>query len=144
MNRWAWLLMSLDAAGTTGLTPAQLQKVLFLMGQETHQWLGVQDYYRFTPYNYGPFSKSVYLDAETLAQRGFVNIYVVPGNSFSMYEITPIGAGYSKALEREADARAVRYLKVVVSWAQSLTFSQLVSSIYKKYPAFRVNSVFQD
>jgi uncharacterized protein len=144
MDRKYWLLMALDIASATGLTPAQLQKVLFLLGQETPQWLGTQDFYNFVPYNYGPFSKSVYVDAEVLAQAGMVNIRKIPGVSFSVYEITASGIERAKILEREADARALQYLRSVVPWAQRLTFSELISSIYRKYPAFRVNSVFQD
>jgi len=144
MDRMSWLLMALDVAGAAGLTPAQLQKILFLLGQQVPDLLGTQDFYQFVPYNYGPFSKSVYLDAEFLANRGMVNIYRVRGGSFSMYEITSEGTDEVRIFRREADTRALQYLESVVPWAQSLTFSELVSSIYRKYPAFRVNSVFQD
>lgn len=144
MDRMSWLLLTLNAAGTAGLTPAQLQKTLFLLEAELPQSLGTHDFYKFTPYNYGPFSKEVYMDAEALAARGMVNIYRADAQSYSMYEITLQGADLAKTVSVEADARALQYLKSIVSWAQSLTFSQLVSAIYKKYPAFRVNSVFQD
>ena len=36
------------------------------------------------------------------------------------------------------------YIQVVVEWAQSLSFSRLVKSIYGEYPQYRKNSVFQD
>ena len=143
MDRKAWLLMALDAAGNGGLTPAQLQKVLFLLVQGIPAGLG-PNFYAFVPYNYGPFSKSVYVDAEILAQDGMISIAKAPGASFSIYGITPLGADQAKIHTEEADGRALQYLASLVRWAKGLTFSQLVTAIYKKYPAFRVNSVFQD
>ncbi|MFZ0410447.1 MAG: hypothetical protein WAL51_02925 [Candidatus Acidiferrales bacterium] len=144
MNRHSWLLLTLFDAGPRGLAPAQLQKILFLLAQEIPELLGTQDFYDFIPYNYGPFSKQIYRDAESLAQRGMVNIYWPPGSSYPMYELTPNGFEQARVHERYADRRARQYLRSVVRWAQPLRFSELVSSIYKKYPSFRVNSVFQD
>jgi uncharacterized protein len=144
MDRMSWLLMALDAAEDRGLDPAQLQKVLFLLAQEVPAVLGVPNFYQFVPYNYGPFSKLVYVDAEMLAQAGLVNMLRAPGSSYPIYQITPAGAIRARVDAREADPRAFQYLTALVNWAKGLTFSQLVTSIYKKYPAFRVNSVFQD
>jgi hypothetical protein len=144
MDRRSWVLMAIDSAGQQGLTPAQLQKVLFLLKQEVPAALEAPDFYEFVPYNYGPFSKLIYHDAEFLAQGGFVNIITALGSSFPIYSITSEGASQSKLLRQVANQQARSYLDLVVNWAKGLSFSQLVTSIYKKYPAYRVNSVFQD
>ena len=46
-------------------------------------------------------------------------------------------------MEAELDGSAVTYIRAVVQWSQSLSFSNLLRAIYAHYPAYRVNSVFQ-
>jgi uncharacterized protein len=142
MDRKDWLVLAIDAAGNGGLTPAQLQKSLFLLGREMPTNVG--DFYHFSPYNYGPFSKQVYDDTEEAARIGFVDIGQVPGARYSEYTITWRGRDFAAELRDRADPRAVNYLERVVTWAKRQSFSELVRSIYRKYPEFRVNSVFQD
>jgi uncharacterized protein YwgA len=143
MERKDWLLFTLNAAGGAGLTPAQLQKSLFILGCELPDSLG-GDFYQFSPYNYGPFSKQVYDDAERLAQDGLVTIAQAPGMRFSEYVITWRGQEAAERLKGRADHRAITYLERVVNWARKQSFSELVRAIYRKYPQYRVNSVFQD
>ena len=57
--------------------------------------------------------------------------------------ITSAGLERAKAAEKEL-SNSVTYIQVVVEWAQSLSFSRLVKSIYGEYPQYRKNSVFQD
>jgi hypothetical protein len=144
MNREDWVVLALDCAGARALSPAQMQKSLFLLGEELPGILGTADFYRFVPYNYGPFCKQIYDDAESLAARGLVTILREPGVRYLQYEATAEGRELAKRLRAKADARAVAYLEQVVTWAKRQSFSQLVRSIYEKYPEFRQNSVFQN
>jgi hypothetical protein len=68
MERKHWTLLVLAAAGGDPLTPVQLQKTLFLLEKERPEVSG-RNYYRFTPYAYGPFDSRVYADAEILASE---------------------------------------------------------------------------
>ena len=56
---------------------------------------------------------------------------------------TPHGATRARELASDAPEEAVEYLRAIVKWAQSLSFSQLVSAIYRMYPDQQANSVFR-
>ena len=141
MNKENWNLLAISLGGDEGLTPAQLQKVLFLMGKAYPKTLN--EFYNFKPYNYGPFDKQIYLDAEALASEGLIETISKNGNTWPYYCISEKGLEFAKALADSEDQRPISYLTKIVKWAQSLTFGQLISSIYEKYPEYKVNSVFR-
>ena len=142
MDRQDWPLLAIYFAGGSGLSPVQLQKSLFLIGQELQKTVG-DSFYSFIPYNYGPFSLDVYHDADVLATRGLVNITQRTGQNWNCYTITDTGREQAKQVKDSAPPDGVSYLQAVVEWAKGLTFQQLVRSIYKQYPNFQKNSVFQ-
>lgn len=137
-----WTLLAISAAQGESLTPVQLQKSLFLMGQNA-PWAVGRSYYHFSPYNYGPFSQRVYTDAEVLARDGLVRIERRPGQSWVEYSATPVGLRKAAEIERQVPSSAAEYLRSVVAWAHGLTFGELVSAIYSAFPEQRVNSVFR-
>jgi uncharacterized protein YwgA len=141
MDRKGWTLLAISFAGESGLSPVQLQKCIFILGEEQENKVG-SDFYEFSPYNYGPFSKLVYQDAEELASEGLVLIER-PAGSYATYRITPTGAKRAGQLRSEAPESAVTYLRTLVEWSQQLSFSELLRAIYTKYPKYRANSVFQ-
>jgi uncharacterized protein YwgA len=133
-------MLAISSSKGRGLSPVQLQKVLFLLGKELPLVVG-GDFYQFEPYNYGPFDKGVYQDAEGLSYAGYVSI----SNSgrLTEYSATPEGLKYAEEIRARAPQRGIEYLGKIVGWAQSLSFSALVRAIYQKYPEYRANSVFQ-
>jgi hypothetical protein len=52
--RQDWLLMALAYRNGEPMTPAQIQKAMFLMSAEAPALVG-RFFYNFVPYNYGPF-----------------------------------------------------------------------------------------
>jgi hypothetical protein len=142
VQRSDWALLAIAAAEGRPLTPVQLQKVLFILGREKHRRVG-PGYYAFHPYNYGPFSSEIYADAEALDGMGLVDVeHGDPARSWSTYTATADGLARAQELRKKAPADAVRYLEALVAWARKLTFQQLVSSVYERYPDQRVNSIF--
>jgi uncharacterized protein len=141
MRRRDWALLAIAAADGEPLSPVQLQKSLFLLGQEMGDLVG-QPYYQFSPYNYGPFDSSVYRDAAQLAEAGLVTVSRPAHLRYNEYRATPGGLALAGDLRQQASAAAVEYLHTIVDWARSLQFADLVQAIYAKYPDFRVNSVF--
>ena len=65
-----WLLLAISFSEGY-LSPAQLQKSLFLLKQKKKKSVG-KGFYNFIPYNYGPFCKEIYSDAESLVSDGVV------------------------------------------------------------------------
>lgn len=142
MRRRDWALLALGAASGEPLSPVQLQKSLFLLG-ESLPWAIGPEFYQFRPYHYGPFDRAVYCDAEDLAEEGLVRLQREPARPWVEYAATTQGLRRAEALRTEAPAQAVAYLDAVVAWARRLSFQELVTSIYKLYPGQRVNSVFK-
>ena len=137
-----WTLLAICAADGQALSPVQLQKVLFLLGQKLPKEVG-GDFYSFKPYDYGPFDASIYTDADLLAKDGLVAIQTYPGQRWVEYAATTAGMERAEGLKKLANQAATRYLQEVVKWARGLTFQQLVRAIYAEYPKFAVRSVFK-
>ncbi len=142
MERKYWTLLAIAAAQGERISPVQLQKSLFLLGQACRDDLG--DFYSFTPYNYGPFDSTIYLDAEELAVDGLVTIQESPRGRWSEYAATPAGLKTARELQDIVPGDVVDYLKRVVEWARGLSFQKLVRAIYKAFPEYQVKSVFHD
>ncbi len=144
MTRKDWALLVIAAAQGKPVSPVQLQKALFLIGQTlTPTQLQTQIFYDFAPYDYGPFDGAIYLDAEQLEREGLVSINFPPLRSRE-YVATPAGVQHAAALEANLTPGVTHYLDEVVQWVSSLSFNELVRAIYAKYPAMKVNSVFRE
>jgi hypothetical protein len=138
------MLLTLAAAEGAELTPVQLQKVLFLLGERQRDKVGT-GFYGFHPYNFGPFSADVYFDAEQLEREGLAMIdRGSPGRSWSLYAATPAGLARAREVAQQAPADLPDYIGRLVQWARSLTFRELVSAVYAAYPGQRANSIFVD
>lgn len=143
MARKDWTLLVIAAGRGQPLSPVQLQKVLFLLGQEHPSVLG-SDYYDFVPYDYGPFSIVIYTDAKQLDFDGFISIQYAPNHRWKVYSATPDGLSRSEELRKKVDDQVIQFIDNKVEWGRQLSFRALVREIHKKYPAFAVNSVFQN
>lgn len=141
LEKKEWLLLAVSCAKDGSLSPAQLQKSLFLLGHEFSKEVG-RGYYQFIPYNYGPFCKQIYLDAEILSFEGFINIFRLGIHEWTEYSITDKGFKRVNQFKGNVNSKAYSYLNAVVNWARSVTFQELISSIYSKFPEFKKNSVF--
>lgn len=146
IQRRDWALLVIAAAKGESLQPVQLQKSLFLLGENlkpTEHGLAEQ-FYAFKPYDYGPFDSSVYVDAQLLAKAGLVSISRREGHSYREYTITPAGIERAREIELRLSQPVAQHIREVVAWTRSLSFSDLVRSIYQRFPEQRARSVFRD
>ena len=97
MERKFWTLFVVNAAGPLGLSSTQLQKSLFLVGQNLPTEVG-DPFYNFTFYDCGPFDSAIYVDAHTLAQEGLVEIKLVAGQNQVNYAATPEGQQVARSV----------------------------------------------
>jgi hypothetical protein len=141
MNRVDWNLLVLAAAEGKFLTPAQFQKILFLLQKKFGDV--IPGGYSFRSYNYGPFDADVYSDADSLESKGLAYINRTPGG-WRVYGATEAGLEKAKSLAKEADPKALDYAKKVVNWARNLSFSDLVRAIYEAFPEMKANTIFKD
>ena len=142
LTREDWLLLALSRSPGGAMSPVQIQKALFLFGQEVGDTVGTR-YYSFVPYDYGPFDAAVYVDLRRMMHDGHVRGEWNPGRSWQNYTLTVCGRKAAHALEKEADARLIEFLGRIVVWVKGRSFSDLLRSIYAAYPEFAVNSVFR-
>ena len=138
MEREDILLQIIVAAQGDPISPVQLQKVAFLVGQECKKEVP-KDYYVFVPYDYGPFCSEIYQDVEELERRGYVTIAPNSHGTRKEYRATfrSSVADFSGIPESVAE-----YITSAVDWSKRLSFRELVSAIYQEYPEYGVNSIF--
>lgn len=136
------ILAALAPAGTGLHTPVQVQKLLFLLEDNIPESMGGR-HFHFEPYHYGPFDKTVYSALEVLSRMGLVDIEYGSGN-WRNYRLTPEGQARGQEILQRLEPSAVEYIKKISDFVRKLSFSQLVSAVYKAYPEMRARSVFQD
>lgn len=144
LRRKDWCLLVLGAANGVPLQPVQLQKSLFLIGENVkpvESGLSL-DFYHFDPYDYGPFDSDVYADAEELEREGLACITQHPHGSYSQHAATPHGVSRAKGIESMLPPEVREYLRNVVEWILPRSFNEVVRAIYHQYPAQRARSVF--
>src|SRR5262245_15786781 len=113
MERKQWTLLVVATAGGQPVEPVQIQKSLFILSRKIPEKLGVEAFYEFEPYDYGPFCAEVYHDAEVLEQEGLLRII---RNRYKEYVATPSGLEEAERLHREIDSEVWGYLQKIVSW----------------------------
>lgn len=143
LNRDEVLLVMLSLADGEALTPVQIQKSLFLADQEVKAAFRSSSKYRFEPYDYGPFDKHVYTDAQALAAQGLVRIVTDP-RGWRTYAATKEGLKRGATLRASLGNNEAKMLGRIVGLVRRLSFTELVSAIYRKYPRMRERSVFRD
>lgn len=134
-----WILITVDYAKEEGLTPIQLQKTLFLIGQS----LKLKDFYNFVPYSYGPFDSQIYSDAELLSIDGCINV-TYNGRSYPHYKISVTGSERASEIKAKMEKKDTDFIEKTVEFVKSLSFKELLKAVYKSYPAYAVNSIFKE
>ena len=134
------VLAALAPAGGEPHSPVQVQKLLFLLDREAAGLVG-GPHFDFKPYNYGPFDAAVYRVLDTLDHEGLV-VTVRSDGWRRTYALTPKGQTQGDNFLEALPEPAREYIPRASKFVRDLTFSKLVSSIYKAYPDMRENSVF--
>lgn len=143
MNKRAWTLLAISFSGNEYLSPAQLQKGLFVFKEKNQKAVG-HDFYEFIPYNYGPFCKEIYTDTESLVSESLVKFGHPLGESWKGYLMTEKGKEYLESIKNQIPQEDQDYLAEIINWTRSLTFRQLLRVIYKEFPHYKINSVFSE
>lgn len=141
MDRQTLVLAALSPAGLAVYEPVQVQKLFFLIDQNIASLVD-GPHFSFYPYNYGPFDASVYGTLEDLATTQLIEI---SHDGFKrVYRLTESGLKAGQESLSSLSGAAQDYIRRISSFVRELSFSQLVSAVYKAYPEMRANSVFQE
>jgi len=138
------LLVVLSLANGEPLTPVQVQKSLFLADDKVRTAFRAGSRYEFQPYDYGPFDREVYLDAQSMSRTGLVEISSDMRGGWNTYAATNAGLNRARALRERLSVPELEILKRIVGFVRSLSFTELVSAIYRGYPHMKERSVFRD
>jgi hypothetical protein len=141
MNKQQFLLIALSTGGEADYTPVQVQKLVFLIERNVGAGLGGTGF-NFAPYDYGPFDPSIYEELRALKDQGFVVSRTTP-RGWPVHSLTQEGVRQGKELSKSVDPKILQYIAAVSDFVRKLSFSDLVSAIYKAYPEMKVNSVFR-
>ena len=143
LDRHEMALVVLSLAEGAEFTPVQIQKALFLASEKVPGGFKPHSRYDFQPYDYGPFDQRVYSDVEWLAGHGLARIDQRPGSRWRTYAATETGLSQGERLTRDLSPEHLVVLKKIVKLVRNLSFNDLVSAIYRAYPAMRARSVFR-
>lgn len=123
-------------------TPIQIQKLLFLIDKKIPNLIN-GPYFTFEPYSYGPFDVEVYNLLEELAQAEDVEIISDPNLRWAKYRLTINGQKKGEKILNTLNKKAIEYIKILSLFVRSLSFAELVSTIYKEFPEMKKNSIFE-
>ena len=115
---------------------------MFLLDRELPQIFDAQSRFEFRAYDYGPFDASVYHEIDRLRVAGLAAMAVEPGRSLRFYSATEEGGAAAEHLNGALNHDQRDFVSRVSAFVRQLSFSDLVSAIYRAYPEMRENSIF--
>lgn len=142
LNRDQFVLAGMSAAELSRLSPVQVQKLFFLLDKQIGPQLG-GPHFDFKPYHYGPFDKEVYDVLNELESFGKLEKWQSVSPRSIRYVLTPSGYREGKNILEGLKDPQKKYIRDIVNWLKDLSFTELVSAIYRHYPEMKVNSVFR-
>jgi len=142
MRKKEIILAVLAAAKGAIHTPIQIQKLLFLIDKKIPNLIN-GPYFNFMPYSYGPFDIEIYNLLEELAQEEDVEIISTPNLRWSKYKLTINGQKEGERILNTLNKKVVEYIETLSFFVRSLSFAELVSTIYKEFPEMKENSIFE-
>jgi uncharacterized protein len=143
VNRRDFVLMILAAAEGRTFTPVQIQKAVFLVWRHFPDIIDDGPTFDFQPYDYGPFDSDVYSEIGALKRAGEAIIAPSGQGDWFTYAASDAGIERAGALRPALSDRSFRYIRKISDWVRSLSFAELVKSIYEVYPEMRARSIFR-
>jgi hypothetical protein len=143
MDRRELLLAVLAAGGGRAFQPAQIQKAVFLITTNLPHLIHNGPRYNFQAYNYGPFDRNVYVEAEHLRDEGAALIAPSANGRWMTYAASDTGINRGQHILSRLTLKSRRYVGSVAGWVLAQSFGSLVKSIYDAYPEMKENSIFQ-
>jgi hypothetical protein len=132
------------ASESEALDPIRIMKGLFIVCMKSpKEYFGGGLPYEFQPYLYGPYSGKVYDDLARLEELKLIFKRLVPGQSWARYYPTPEGKKTAAMAIARYDDRLGNYIGSVYRYVQGKDFASLLNEVYKAFPDYAVNSVFQ-
>ncbi len=127
----------------------RLQKMVFLVQQrmDSHQNVSLEsDDYEFIPYDYGPFSKELYDDLDSLVDRQMVEDREEELDSGKVkydYEIQSAGQEFVETQLSAEDAQEIMQIaRNVKAEYNDMLLSDLIDDVYSRFPEYAQKSIW--
>jgi hypothetical protein len=143
MDRRELVLAVLAAGKGRAFSPVQIQKAVFLIDKNLPHLVHRGPKFDFVPYNYGPFDRGVYTEAENLQRDGDAIISPSSNGRWMTYAASKSGLASGDLVLQRLKLKSRRYIESVAEWVLAQSFGSLVKSIYDVYPDMKENSIFQ-
>lgn len=118
--------------------PVRMQKFFFLIDREIPELID-GPHFDFEPYDYGPFDAQVYEELDALVAQGDVDVDTA--KRYRRYSPTEAGCAKGTKTLDEYPKPASRYMRDVARWIRSVSFRQLLATIYRQYPEMAAKSI---
>jgi len=122
--------------GKTFLSSVQIMLGLFLLKEK----VGLEGFYDFRPYLYGPCSFEVYSDLDRLVRENLV--LRIPSYGFSLYGISSKGRSYFESISEGIDQDLLDAMGEIKEDISGEPVLMTLKKLCIKYPNFFVNSIF--
>jgi hypothetical protein len=142
MNKKEIILAAMASSKDVDYSPVQIQKLLFLLDKKLPSYLD-GPHFSFVPYDYGPFSIEIYQLMDEFDSSGEVNILPSVTAGIKKFRLTSAGQQAGEKLLENLDPKISEYMGKLSEFVRSLSFAELVSTIYNEYPEMKKNSVFR-
>jgi len=139
------LLLGILEASKSGRIEGRtlFQKIVFKVDQEVP---GIEVGYEFKPYHYGPFSRDILDDLESLERDSLVIIdqdRTRSGNVRYNYELTKSGHERAQKALNRLDDDTRKDLKELVREMESKPIFVLLDELYENYPSYAEKSKYK-
>lgn len=117
----------------------RMQKGVFLLSQRGRaEW---QRLYPYSPYDWGPYSRSLAADLDALVAKGLMEYERIPGRRYGRYRTTAEG---EKAIDQsDIDEKALRFVAKVRLFVTERSFTRLLRDVYAAFPEYAARSRFK-
>lgn len=143
-DKWIILILGL-LHGIKGKT--RFMKLLFLWRFDLGHRTG--NFFKFKPYNFGPYSEDVEQDLKELQDDNLVHQESVPynegdhGEDRFEYSLTPEGDKISQELLKDLSSDERETLEKLKTFDE-MSLDQLLEYVYRKYPRFITGSTIKE
>ncbi len=127
------------AAGpSAAFDPIRIQKLLFLIDREVSERIG-GPFFRFRPYHYGPFDRTIYDVIGKLVAAG--DARGESSGPYPRYLLSEAGHRRGTAVLASFPEAISDYFGRAARWVRLIPYRRMLAAIYQRYPDMAVNSV---
>lgn len=140
--RQKFMLAALAADPGGSFAPVQVQKLFFLLDENLPDETDGKRF-NFRPYDFGPFDKEVYGELEAMEKQGLIEIVADASKAHRrLYVLTAKGMRCGRRHLGEYGDATTSYMTRLSDWVRSVSFADLVGTIYREFPHMKERSVF--